>query len=103
MISKIFCKKDTSALEILKIFEDSKKHELASDLAMVVDNYNRLLGTVTSGDIRRGILLKNSLNFTAADVMESNPIVFDNNLKTNEVLDQLPLELSKRNRKSQSF
>lgn len=44
-------------------------------MALVVDQHNRLLGVVTDGDIRRGLLNGLSLGDLVSDVMNSNPIV----------------------------
>ncbi|HDZ33956.1 MAG TPA: CBS domain-containing protein [Pseudoalteromonas sp.] len=43
--------------------------------AIVVDQENRLLGVVSDGDIRRGILSGISLDSPVANVMNKNPIV----------------------------
>lgn len=44
-------------------------------IALVVDEEHKLLGTVTDGDIRRGILRGISLDRTVKEVMNRNPIV----------------------------
>jgi dTDP-glucose pyrophosphorylase len=44
-------------------------------IAFVVDENERLLGTVTDGDIRRGILRGISLDSPVNQIMRSNPIV----------------------------
>jgi dTDP-glucose pyrophosphorylase len=45
----------------------------ALQIAMVVDEHNRLLGTVTDGDIRRGILKGLSLDDTVQHIMNDTP------------------------------
>ncbi|MED1801458.1 nucleotidyltransferase family protein [Brevibacillus porteri] len=47
----------------------------ARQLALVVDDDNRLLGTVTDGDIRRGLLKGKLLNDPVEGVMNSYPTV----------------------------
>ena len=46
----------------------------AVKIALVVDIDNKLLGTLSDGDIRRGLLRKKSLNETIEDVYFKNPI-----------------------------
>jgi len=43
-------------------------------IALVVDSDNKLLGTVTDGDIRKAILAGKDLNITAGEAMRSQPI-----------------------------
>ena len=43
-------------------------------IALVVDQNNKLLGTVTDGDIRKAILAGKDLSIPAADAMRKNPI-----------------------------
>ena len=43
-------------------------------IALVVDSENKLLGTVTDGDIRKAILAGKDLNITACEAMRSQPI-----------------------------
>ena len=44
-------------------------------ICLVVDGAERLLGTITDGDIRRGILRSIALTSPVSDVMNSSPIV----------------------------
>jgi dTDP-glucose pyrophosphorylase len=67
----------------LKSISLSAAHKLADavacieasggQIALVVDERFRLIGTITDGDIRRGILRGATLDSTAGDVMHSNP------------------------------
>ncbi|MDP9592422.1 UNVERIFIED_ORG: dTDP-glucose pyrophosphorylase [Shinella zoogloeoides] len=43
------------------------------EIALVVDKIGRLIGTVTDGDVRRGILRGNSLETPVATIMNRNP------------------------------
>ena len=45
----------------------------ALQIALVVDENNKLLGTVTDGDIRKAILAGKDLNITAAEAMRKSP------------------------------
>ncbi|WP_433595876.1 nucleotidyltransferase family protein [Lysinibacillus xylanilyticus] len=56
-------------LDTMKIIDDS-----SLQFAVVVDEEQHLLGTVTDGDIRRGILRGEGLNETITSIMNPNPI-----------------------------
>ena len=51
MMDKIICKKTDSLIEVIKIINDN-----ALGIAFVVDENQKLCGTVTDGDIRRALL-----------------------------------------------
>src|ERR1700743_3021767 len=55
-------------------------------VALVLDASNRLLGVVTDGDIRRGLLRGVALSGLAADVMNSKPVVVPATLSREERL-----------------
>ncbi|ANB56053.1 nucleotidyl transferase family protein [Anoxybacillus sp. B7M1] len=59
----------TSIIETMKNIDQN-----AAQIALVVDDDFRLLGTVTDGDIRRGILRGISLDDQVSKVMNKNPI-----------------------------
>lgn len=61
---------DTTILETIQVIDRS-----AMQIALVVGEHNRLLGTVTDGDIRRGILKNISLNGPIHQVMNCDPFV----------------------------
>jgi dTDP-glucose pyrophosphorylase/predicted transcriptional regulator len=60
--------------------EDSLRHAIEAidvarvQIALVTDETGRLLGTVTDGDIRRGMLRGVSLNDPASEVMNDKPV-----------------------------
>ncbi|GAA6154785.1 nucleotidyltransferase family protein [Pyruvatibacter sp. HU-CL02332] len=49
--------------------------ETAKQIALVAGDDHKLLGTITDGDIRRGILRGLSLDTPAREIMKENPIV----------------------------
>lgn len=57
------------AIEILD------KHE--AHIVLVVDSSNKLIGTITDGDVRRGILKGLTLSESVSDIMNTNPITGD--------------------------
>ncbi|MFX0560591.1 nucleotidyltransferase family protein [Tepidibacillus infernus] len=59
----------TSILNAIEILDKG-----ALQIALVVDNHQRLLGTVTDGDIRRGILKGISFDSRVIEIMNRQPI-----------------------------
>lgn len=66
---KIIVTKNQTLLETMRIIDDS-----SLQFAVVVDEEGHLLGTVTDGDIRRGILRGEGLEVPITSIMNSNPI-----------------------------
>jgi dTDP-glucose pyrophosphorylase len=60
-----------SIIETMRLID-----EIALQIALVVDEDGRLLGTVTDGDIRRAILRGGSLNEPIENVMNKRPTAF---------------------------
>ncbi len=60
---------DRSIREVLKIIDKQ-----ASRIALIVDSSYRLLGTVTDGDIRRGLLNNISMDSSVENIMNVNPV-----------------------------
>tara|TARA_Y100000816_G_C26083288_1_gene571274 strand:+ start:769 stop:1827 length:1059 start_codon:yes stop_codon:yes gene_type:complete len=58
-------------INLLKVIENLSLNNVG--IVFVVDNKNKLLGTITDGDVRRGILKFNDMNTHAANIMRKNP------------------------------
>ena len=67
---KILLLPTTTIMNAISIIDTS-----AMQIALVVDHERRLLGTVTDGDIRRGILKGLSLDRNVSEIMYQNPTV----------------------------
>lgn len=61
---------DTSILDTIRIIDES-----SLQIALVVDESRRLLGTVTDGDVRRGILRNIALTNPVSNIMHKDPVV----------------------------
>lgn len=59
---------DARLLEVVSILNNSSAH-----IVLVVDENERLLGTVTDGDVRRSLLSSESMDATAGQIMNSRP------------------------------
>ena len=99
----IIVEESTIFFDILLRQVGMKSRGIPSGIALVVDDEGRMVGTITSGDIRRGILKKASLEGKASDVMNTEPIVFNQRLSYQDILKALPTELSRSGRSSARF
>lgn len=68
---KLLLNPDVTILEALKTISEG-----AAQIVLVVESDRRLLGTVTDGDIRRGILSGYALSDPISIVMNVNPVKF---------------------------
>ncbi|MFJ8102433.1 nucleotidyltransferase family protein [Lysinibacillus sp. NPDC096212] len=66
---KTLVTQNQTLLDTMKIIDDS-----SLQIAVVVDREQHLLGTVTDGDIRRGILRGEGLDVPITSIMNPNPI-----------------------------
>lgn len=90
----ILVNENTTLLETIKIIDDS-----SLQFAAVIDDSQHLLGTVTDGDIRRGILRGEGVDVLIKQIMNSSPVsaYADNtysdclNLLKKNKLKQLPI------------
>jgi dTDP-glucose pyrophosphorylase len=73
-ISQIFLLSNSTIGEALSVIDSG-----AVKIALVVDSDNKLLGTLSDGDIRRGLLRKKTLNDTIEDVYFKVPITANKN------------------------
>lgn len=91
---KAIVTKNYTLLNTMKIIDDS-----SLQFAVVVDEKQRLLGTVTDGDIRRGILRGEGLDVPITSIMNPNPTYARSGLKyhkykqvmKSKMLKQLPI------------
>ncbi len=65
----VLLKTTNTIKDALKIID-----EQASRIALVVDNDRKLLGTITDGDIRRGLLKNYTMDTSVASIMNQNPV-----------------------------
>jgi dTDP-glucose pyrophosphorylase len=80
-IEDIVVKESTSIIEVLKIIDKSSKQ-----LALVVDDSNKLLGTISDGDIRRALLKKISLNESVKNIYFKKPTIASINDSREEII-----------------
>ena len=103
MIEQLFIDKKASIFEVLKRLAAGPALGLPAGIALVVDDQQRIIGTVTDGDVRRALLASNDTGQSVENAMTSNPITFPENISHREILRQLPAELERRGRRSLRF
>ncbi len=69
---KVLVSPDASMKEVLEVITNQSFR-----IALVVDTDKALLGTITDGDIRRGLLSEKSLDSFAHEIMNCNPLTVD--------------------------
>lgn len=78
---KHICVKSTdSVLDAMKIIENSH-----SKIVLVIDEQGRLLGTVTDGDVRRGLIKNIMLNQEVSNIMNRKPFFAKENTSENKI------------------
>lgn len=65
---------------------------VALKILLLVDSNQRLIGTISDGDIRRALLANCSLQDSVLKVVHKNPLVVDSNLSRPEVLKLMRLK-----------
>ena len=80
-LSQILINPNTSIIDTLKVIDDA-----AVEIALVIDENQCLIGTVTDGDIRRGLIKGAKLNEPIHSLMNSSPITADLNTTDDELL-----------------
>lgn len=72
----------TKIHEVLKVIDEE-----ALQLALVVDDEEHLLGTITDGDIRRALINNKSLNTSVSEIMFTEPTTISPGYTRHEVLE----------------
>jgi len=81
-VEDIIVNESTIIIDVLKIIDKSSKQ-----LAIVVDESKKLLGTISDGDIRRAILNNISLKETVKDIYFKTPTVANINDSRETIID----------------
>jgi nucleotide sugar dehydrogenase len=102
-IHKICCSEKDSLKHVMKIIEDASSNDLPSGIAVIVDNEEKVVGTITDGDIRRALLSGESIDVEVSKMMNTQPIYFEETLSVREILEKLPDALLSRKRKSNRY
>ena len=92
-IAKFIAKKNVTAVEAMQLIDDN-----VHGILFIVDDEEKLIGSLSDGDIRRWIIKTGDLNGCAEKMMNKNPkMIFDNEKKTgyefmkNNYINSLPI------------
>lgn len=77
-----FLQSTATAVEAVKVLE-----RVVGKIILVVDSDERVIGTITDGDIRRHLLSKNNLDCTVWDLMNKNPVLLHEDYDFEEILE----------------
>jgi UDP-N-acetyl-D-mannosaminuronic acid dehydrogenase len=102
-IDQLICSSNASLMDVFALFDKAGKLGLPTGIALVVNENQELMATITEGDIRRGVIKHQTMMLKASDVMQTNPITFPETYNISEILEQIPVELEKRNRQSKRY
>jgi dTDP-glucose pyrophosphorylase len=80
----VLVSEDQPIYDALKVIDQE-----ALRIALVVDKNNKLLGTVTDGDVRRGILRNLPFNSPVSEVMNSQPLTASENESKQGLLEKM--------------
>lgn len=94
MISSLFVQPDAPLATVFKTMDRATQLKLARGIVLVVDKKDGLLGTITDGDIRRGIARAGHLQLKAEDIMHAKPITFDSSFSATQIIEALPGRLN---------
>lgn len=95
--------KNDTIKRVLQVFQLTSDNSLPTGIAVVVDQNNCVEGVVSEGDIRRAIIDGKTVDENISNIYTKNPICLNHKLSYTEILNLIPQELSKRNRKSKKF
>ncbi len=98
-----YIREDDTLFDVIKAFEKASKSKRPTGIAVLVDEDLKVIGSFTDGDVRRALVAGQSLESKAALIANKSPISFLETKSYKEILDELPLELQKRGRKSKKF
>ncbi len=100
-IKKIFVNKNQSINELLVLMDSIEYGSHLKGIVLVVDKNQALLGTITDGDIRRSF--NKSKKITAEQIMNENPLFFENDLPYERIINDIPEKLKNRKNNSRKF
>ena len=103
MLNSIFVQPKEALFAVLQIMDAVPKEKLPRGILLVVDESNTLLGTITDGDVRRYMVKTGGMEGIANDIMNPNPIVFNEGQSASDIIEQLPKKFEERGQVKRSF
>lgn len=81
-----FIYKNENIKKAIKLLQENK-----IKILIVVDKNNRIFGTVTDGDVRRGLLNEYNLKDKVENICEQKPLIFSNKINFKEAIKTMEL------------
>ncbi|MET2984685.1 nucleotide sugar dehydrogenase [Aureibaculum conchae] len=102
-VSQYLIYENQTIKDVLKIFQNTADSGLPAGIAILSDKSNKVIGCVTEGDVRRGLIQGKNLNDKIDEIAVKNPICFNENYSYKDIIEKIPQELSLRGRKSKKY
>lgn len=85
-IKNLFISSNATIREAMQTITKAPHLKLPTGITLVIDDNDRLIGTVTDGDIRRALVKGISFNETVDKIMAKDPITVDDSLAVDEMI-----------------
>jgi UDP-N-acetyl-D-mannosaminuronic acid dehydrogenase len=102
-LEEIISGTESTLKDILYRLDIGGKLGLPAGIVLVTDKEGKLKGTVTDGDVRRALIRGSNMDTPVSQFMNHDPIFFRDYFTIGQILDELPKELSKKNRPSKNY
>jgi CBS domain-containing protein len=102
-VSQYLIYENQTIKEALKIFQLTADNGLPAGIAILSNDSRIVLGSVTEGDVRRGLIQGKKLSDNIVEIAQKNPICFSQENSYREILDKIPQELKTRGRKNKKY
>lgn len=99
-LGPVTCDRHASIRSALHQMADATRHRLPAGIVLVCKSDSTLVGVVTDGDVRRGLLEGAGLDDPVERIMTADPIIFPDSTSYAAILGQIPtvIDSSKRYR-----
>jgi len=95
-IKNLFINSNATIREAMQTITKAPHLKLPAGITLVIDDNERLIGTVTDGDIRRALVKGISLDETVDKIMTKDPITVDDSLTVDEMIKIMMIKESGR-------
>ncbi len=80
---------NTKIIDALDLMKASKDNNYIAGIAVITDTESKVIGVITDGDIRRGLLKEVSLQEEVRKIANMSPILINKNLNYKEISQEL--------------
>lgn len=97
-IKNLFIKSNSTIREAMQTITSAAQLKLPVGITLVMDDNERLIGTVTDGDIRRALVKGLELSETVDKIMARDPITVDEDLTIDEMIKTVMIKVKESGR-----